>query len=297
VSPNDPVLVPHPEKVMPLLNTKTVLNLGGIWGALSSGQTVMASDGRRFIWSADSMTVVYSQQGKFYSQTAKGFAGEVRTAPMVQAGRSARFMARVAEVEIKLLMGIVAGASGVGFAAVIGTEVLEFVVENRENFNKWNGQLQAVLKARSFLKIHTPVMYDKLFDAVLKQVYRDVKGKLPDAVTPEIVAFGVGVIVGSVGKKVAAGRFSLLVVLFAVVEQLAVRFTLSVMPGALTLTKEQYAKLAEEIVRKVREAGVTLEESDAKRIIDEVQQHPKEVKQAFEMLKSAFQGHIQTQAH
>jgi hypothetical protein len=292
-----PVEVPHPQIMIPLLtNTKSVLNLGGIWGTVGAGQTVMASDGTRFVWYADGMQVVYSVGSKFYTQSASGFAGEVRTAPFVEAGRRAALMAKVAEIEVKLLMGVVAGCSGVGFAAVIGTEVLQFIVENRDNFAVWNQQLQAVMKARSFLKTHTPVLYDKVFEAVLNQVYKDVKSQLPDAVTPEAVAFGIGVIIGAIGKKAAAGKLSLLAIIFAVMEQLVVRFSLSTVPEAIKLTKEKYAGLADEIIEKMKAAGVTLNKLDADKILEEVQKHPKVVKEAFDMLKGAFEQHVKAKA-
>src|SRR5262249_52971816 len=150
--------------------------------------------------------------------------------------------------------------SGVGFAIVIGSEIAEFVVDNRENFAKWNRQLSAILKARALLKQDCPVLYDKVFNAVLHHVYKDVKGHIPNAVTPEVVAFGVGVVIGSVGKKVGQGKFSLFVVIFAIVEQLVVRFALSLVPGAIKITEEEYRKMAEQIINQLRTAGVLIHE-------------------------------------
>lgn len=290
----NPVPLPDPAGIIPRLNTNTVLYVGGLFGQVRSGQTWTLADGPRFVWSADPTTVVYSQSGKYYMQSGAGFANDVRTAAFAIAGQRSMFMATIAEAEMKLLMGIVAGASGLGFAAVIGTEVLAFVVENRENFSKWNRQLDAVLKARAFLKLHTPVLYEKVFNAVLHQVYKDVKSKVPESITPEIVAFGVGVVIGSVGKKAAAGRFSLLAVVFVIVEQLAIRFTLGVVPGALQLTAHDYQKMAQEIIAKAREAGVILKDVDAEHILEEVRRHPQEVKQAFETLRSAFEAHVKS---
>src|SRR5215831_15551232 len=167
-----PVPIAHPETVLPLCDTRTVLHIGGIWGTIKAGQTVMASDGYRFVWSADSMIVIYSLKGKFYGQGSTGFINELRTAPIIEGARRAEFMAKVAEVEMKFLMGIVAGSSGVGFGIVISVEVSEFMVENRENFDKWKRQLEAILKAREYLKRNAPTIYDKLFNAVLNQVYK-----------------------------------------------------------------------------------------------------------------------------
>jgi hypothetical protein len=279
----------HPETVLPLCDPRTVLHIGGIWGAIKAGQTVMASDGYRFVWSADSMMVIYSLKGKFYGQGSRGFVNEIRTAPIIEGARRAEFMVKIAEVEVKFLMGIVAGSSGVGFAIVVGVEVAEFMVENRENFGKWKNQLEAVLKAREYLKKSTPTIYDKLFNAVLKQLYKDTKAQIPDAITAETVAFGVGVVLGTVGKKLANGKFSILALVFVILEQIVIRFLLNVAPETFKLTSKEYQKIAEEIIAKAREAGVALQEGDVKKIIEEARQHPQEIKQAYEMMKNAFE--------
>ncbi len=296
-SSNKPTLIPHPENIVPKLSTRSVLNVGGIWGTLGAGQTVLDADGSRFIWSADSMSVVFSQNGKFYLQSGKAFADEVRTAPFVRAGRASAFMARVAETEMKLLLGILAGSGNVGFALVIGSEVLEFVVDNRENFDLWRKQLSAILHARAILKSVAPVLYEKVFTAALRLAIKDTEAKIPDAVTPEIVAFAVGVIVGHVGHDIAKGHFSILGIVIVVCQQTLTRLLLSVLPGAIKLTAEQYGKLAEETISKLREAGIVLADGDVKKIMEEIRQHPKEVKAAFDLMRPAFESMMQQEAH
>ena len=285
---NAPVLVPHPEEVLSRGDTATFLNIGGIWGQVKAGQTWTASDGPRFVFFASSISVIYAQKGRVLAQASQGFVNDIRMFPAESAGRSARPWVQIAKVEVKLMCGVVAGASGVGFAVVIGSEIAEFVVENRNNFNKWHGQLTAILRARTMFKTHAPVLYDTVFNAVLSQVYKDVKGHIPEAITPEIVAFGVGVVIGSIGKKAAQGRFSLFVVIFAIIEQLAVRFTISLVPGAIKITEEEYHKLAEQIVSQLRTAGVSIQDADVRKILEEVRQHPAEVKQAFDLMREAF---------
>jgi hypothetical protein len=285
---DNPVPILNPQARLSGIKGSGFVFVGGIWGKVDAGQTVLASDGPRFLWSADPLTVIFYQRGKFFAQSTKGFAGEIRTTPFVEAGRRAAPMARLAEAEMRLLTGILAGSSGFGFATVIGTEIAGFILENRRNFAQWQRSLEAVLKAREYLKTYAPTLYEKVFDSVLNRVFADVKSKIPHAVTPDAVAFGVGVVCGSVGKKMAEGRFSLLAVIFAVVEQLAVRFSLSVLPEAFRLTGDEYRRLANEIIAKLRAAGVFLQEGDIRKIIDEVQHHPTEIKRAYEMLKEAF---------
>jgi len=48
-----PLQIVHPDTIIPRLNTDSSLFIGGIWGSVKSGQTWMASDGERFVWSAD----------------------------------------------------------------------------------------------------------------------------------------------------------------------------------------------------------------------------------------------------
>src|SRR5262249_16590348 len=148
--------------------------------------------------------------------------------------------------------------------------------------------LQAALEVRAFLKQHAPTLYDKVFNAVLHQLWKDVKGQLPHAVTAETVAFAVGVVVGSVGKAAAKGKFSVLGVLFVVLEQIGIRFSLNVMPKALKLTAAEYAKLAEEIIRRLKDVGVAITDGDVRKIVDEVYKHPRQIKEAFDKLQATF---------
>ncbi len=284
-----PVSIPNPEAVVPKLDSRSTLALGGIWGEVKAGQTWLATDGARLIWSASSMQVVYSINGRFFVQKASGFRGEVTTYPLIEGARRAAPMARLAEIEMKLLMGLVAGASGAGFAAVVGTELLAFVAENRDNFEKWQRQLRVVLEVRSALRAVAPTLYDKMFSAVLKQMWKDVKGQLPDSVTAETVAFGVGVVIGSVGKAATKGKFSVLGVLYVVLQQIVIRFGLNVAPHAVKLSVVEYGKLAQEVMRTLKEVGVVLTEGDAKKILDEAAKHPREIIATFEKLRGAFQ--------
>jgi hypothetical protein len=266
------------------LDPGTVLYAGSTVGQVRSGETWTVSDGPRLVWSADSRRVIYSQRGKFYEQSSRGFEAEVRTSHAVEGGRRAEFMARIAEVEMKFLMGVVAGSSGLGFAAVVGPELAMWYYRNRDNFEKWQRQLDSVLRVRAFLKKHTPTLYDRVFNALLRQYL----SKIPDAITAETVAFAAGVILGEVGEKLAAGKFSILWLVWAVVWQIGKRFVLDVSYPAYKLTEDEYRKLAQEIISKLREGGVTIDQATVKKIVEEVKHHPKEIKEAFDMLRGVF---------
>jgi hypothetical protein len=259
---------------------------GGNWPPVTAGQTWLATDGRRFVLVATSYGVVYYANGKFFKQSARGFIGEVTTYPFYAAGRASLWLADVAEFEVRVMMGFVAGSSGAGFVSIVGLEVAEFVQRNKENFGKWYRMLMAVLEVRAILKLVAPTLYDKVFNAVLKQVL----DKLPEAVTPDAVAFGLGVIVGAMGKKVflKGGKLTILSVLFVVLEQIVMRFSLSVAPVAAKLALADFRKFADDIVRTLKEVGVAIRDEDIRKIVEEVQKHPREIKRAFDKLKAAF---------
>jgi hypothetical protein len=285
-----PLLISSPEHIIPMLNTTTTLVIGGIWGVATSGQTWMATDGQRFIWSADGLQVIYSRDGKFFTQSSRGFVNDVRTYPAVAAAISAKPWVRIAQTEVKLLMGIIAGASGVGFYLVVGTEIAEFVIENRDNFAKWSHQLDVVLQARQILKGNAPVLYDKVFNAVLKKMFWKVLGNIPDSVTPEVVFFGLGVIIGHVGEAAEKGEVTWTAIIWLVVAQLAKRLLLGVVPEAIKLTEDEYRKMADQIIGQLRNAGVAIQEGDIRKIVEEVRQHPDTVKQAFDLMRDAFEN-------
>jgi bifunctional DNase/RNase len=47
--------------------------------------------------------------------------------------------------------------------------------------------------------------------------------------------------------------------------------------------------MAQEIIAKARSAGITISEADARKIIEEARTHPREIKQAYDMLHDAFE--------
>jgi hypothetical protein len=180
-------------------------------------------------------------------------------------------------------MGIIAGSSTVGFVAIVGIEIAEFVKENRKNFAKWSRMLAAVLAVRATMKRIAPTLYDKVFNAVLTQLYDKVPETLPDA-----VAFGVGVVLGAAGKALWRGKFSVLSVLLVVLEQIVVRFSLSVAPVAAKLAVADHQKFEADLIQTLKDAGVSISSADVKHIVEEVQKHPQEMKEAFDKLKAAF---------
>ena len=93
---------------------------------------------------------------KIYLQTAKGFTGDVTGYPALEGGRRAAGMAKLAEYEVQVLMGIVAATSGLGLAAVLTSDIGRFTHENRTHFKKWLAIAAAARSAGHCLKLTAP---------------------------------------------------------------------------------------------------------------------------------------------
>jgi hypothetical protein len=200
-----PIVIP-PEKTNDFLSPDdTSLYIGGIWGSVKRGSTWLATDCPRFILYATFLDVIYYQNRQFHYQRAVGFIGEVTTYAFVDAGRKAAPFVTIIEAEMKLILGVIAGSSGVGFALVVGTEVVQWTVEHSKDFPAWSRAVRRVLEIRQILKTHTPVLYDKLFDAVLKKFWGDVCNSFGEATTTGVISFTVGVIIGPAGAKSKQG--------------------------------------------------------------------------------------------
>jgi hypothetical protein len=55
--------------------------------------------------------------------------------------------------------------------------------------------------------------------------------------------------------------------------------------------------MADEIINHLTKAGVVIHDADIRKIVEEVQKHPDEVKQAFELMRDAFDRTAATIAH
>ena len=97
----------------------------------------MAPDGERFVLLALNAFIDFIRDGKVYRQPSAGFIDEVTTYPFYAAGVNAAWLAAVAELEMRVLMGIIAGSSTTGFVIIVGLEVSAFVAENSKDFRKW----------------------------------------------------------------------------------------------------------------------------------------------------------------
>ena len=298
---HDPVQL-SAERVKTLNLSKGKLFLGGIWGTVEVGQTWLATDGKRSVISADSMTVIYvltgatqpSQNNRFFIQSSTGFRGEVTTYPMIEAARRAAPMARLAELEMQIMIGIFAATSGVGLATVIGTDIVDFCLKNHGKFGKWGKALAACVAVREVLKKHAPTLYDRLIEAVLVAAGAGVLESLRNVPAaagndPKLMGRFIGALVGKLGTKALSSRLSALSVIWILLSTAATK-SLSAVPRALRLSLDERARTAEAIVTELQRSGVTISAEDARKIVEEVAAKADEIRASLDQLKSAFEG-------
>lgn len=271
-----------------LIDTASKLTIGGIWGEVKSGETWLATDGSRLVMTASNGGVIYllSTDGRIYRQSARGFVGEVTTYPFIEGARRAAPMVRLIELEVQFIMGVIGATSGVGFAVVAGTSILSFVVENRQKFTQWSRMVSAIMTARTALKQIAPTLYDKVFDALLFVLIKDVLPNAPGAITADGLAKMVGAIVGKLGKKAAEGKFSALTILATLLGNVA-KNCLTAVPKAISITAGEYKQSADKLIETLRSSGVTVTAADAQKIFEEIRQHPKEILDLFGKIEAA----------
>jgi hypothetical protein len=236
------------------------------------------------------MCVIYilGSTGRIYSQSAEGFIGEITTYPIIEGARRAAPMARLVEMELQLIMGLVAASSGAGLAAVLGTKAVAFIVENRENFGRWARIVEAALDARSTLKSVAPTLYDNLFDATLLAIFKDVIPQTPGAIKAKDIAYSIGVVVGKLGKVVIEKKFKVFSIVAILLFEFAKRCILAT-PEALKNAAGELQGDPEKLIAELRAAGTTITKAEAVLILLEIRQHPKEIAAALQKVVAAAQ--------
>jgi hypothetical protein len=95
---HDPVVLDSASAAQ-LLDPRTRLVIGGIWGEVQSGETWRGTDGRRLVLTAGWSGVIdlLNTDGRIYLQSATGFMSEVASYPFFDAARRAAPMARLVD--------------------------------------------------------------------------------------------------------------------------------------------------------------------------------------------------------
>jgi len=284
---HSPLILHNPTEVLQLIKDPgKPFYIGGIYNqTVNAGDLILAVDGYRLILSAYNYQVIFSQNKNFYAQTGQGFISDMIYAPIAEAGQKSKiFVEKVSKLELKLVMGIIAGSGTLGFFIIIGSEIIEFIYEHKSDFGRWSLTVSKLILTRKVMKKSMPTLYNKVWRAVVIKVGRDFENKLGDSIKAESVFFAMGVVIGSVGKKLVNEIFAKLALLLIVLEQIAVRFLLDVLPTDLNKNFEEYQKHISSSILKLKESGVVVTDYETKQIYQEIKTHRKEIDLMYKIL-------------
>jgi hypothetical protein len=280
-------------------------------GNVGPGDVFSGLDGRRLVVSASATMVIFqlldasgpgddfrdlnplrSEVGHYYRQNLATFVDEFTTIFFREHGD--RMLERVAplvlllEVEVHFALGLVAGAGGILVYGVVTLgSIFFFLLENRRQFPHWVAIVQALLEARDDLRRLAPTLYDKLFDALFLNAVRNVPRNLLSNSSLH-ASFGVGVIVGAIGRTAFKSKLSVFLFCLTVLGQI-IRTILLSTPGAV-----QQALIEADLTRMVNSLTaqgmqITPRERDA--IQREVKANPQAIMQIIDRLSRAVNEH------
>ena len=189
----------------------------------------------------------------------------------------------------------------------MGIDALEFTVNNKDKFANWSEIVKVCLKTRKDLKQYAPTLYDKLVYTALLSAWEgtkfgadhtsDIAENMAEAALndPKIVGRGAGIITAKLGMDAMNGRISILSAIWAILLTVVTKALASI-PSAVQLTAadiqalspEEKVGVAKKIVDMMRNTGVTITQSEAEQILDEVQAHPQELKETLSVLANTF---------
>jgi hypothetical protein len=281
---------------------------------VKAGQIFKTTQGKRLVLEGNNNRVIYilinsksKDNNKVFIQTPEGFAGDITTYPVEKAGENLQTTKKIAEYEVQFLVGVISGTSWTGFFTVLGVDALEFTINNKDKFAKWNEITKVCLKTRSDLKQYAPTLYDKLIYTTLLSAWKgtqlaadhasDIAENMVEAALkdPKIIGRGTGVIAAKLGMQGLNGRISILSAVWTILLTVVTKALASI-PGAVKLTAddikalspEEKVGMAKKIVEMMRNVGVVVTKSEAEQIIDEVQAHPQELKETLSVLANTF---------
>ncbi|MGH1472026.1 MAG: hypothetical protein ACRBCS_12580 [Cellvibrionaceae bacterium] len=298
-------------------NTKTILRINNfVWAntPIQSGKTFLTSQGSRLVLEANSNRVIYiitqtntANLHKVFFQPSNGFINDVISYPFEQAGRNLQATKKIAEYEIQILIGALSTLGWTGFLSVIGVDLFQFFINNKDKFSYYVDVVQACFKANSDLKQYAPTLRKKLIRSTIFIALEgsdlavsnngEIIGKLGEAAIedPNIAGRGVGIIVSKLSINILDGRISVLSALWTVLLTFSTKAA-SALPGAVSNIKNEVqelslndkTKLANEILLLISRSDINLNKEEALLIADEISEHPTELKNIISQLSEAF---------
>lgn len=269
--------------------------MGGIWGVVRPGQTWTCSDGGRYILAASPHMIFFLLKGprsRIYMQTPLGFRGDVTASPYILAGRSAQGGAYLAVFEVSVIIGMFSCLGWGAFLIVLGTDVADFVIRNRELISKSSRVLSAVLEARKVLKQHAPLLYEKVFEAFLRLLAvagKETLSRMPEETVrnPKVLGRLVGGLVGKLGTLALEQNLKTFVRIVKIVVTLLLSTTGPATAGSAGTARDAKAA-ARALVSDLKQIGVSLSQGDAEGVLQEAVQAAPRIQAALVKVQDAW---------
>ena len=240
--------------------------------------------------------------GTAYRQSTAAFLDERDSMFFNDLAKRLQGVKALIELEMAIMLTIYSATSIPAMLLVTGASGVQFVIKNGDKFPKWASAVSTVLTVRRTLKRYTPKLYEKMCEGLFIGVKRgtltaigfagdDVLANVPDAMVkdPKTVGKLIGALLVSLGKADMAKRLTVFGAVFTLLKTLASKAA-GAIPGAIGLTAQEKIRHAQDILVRLRAAGVPMSEEEARAIVDEVERHAREVRTALDDLARAFQS-------
>ena len=247
---------------------------GQIWTDIHGNQ-------RLIVWVVAPGSVTYISKNKVYLQTLDGFKSDVGLPSIVaKAGRSAKGMVLLAEIELAFIKGAISSSSLVSFAILTGLSIIQFVLKNKKDFPKWNKGMEGVLHSHIILYLYAPTLHSVILRFVLKEIAKLLMyAPYKTASDEKAIAHIFGIITGTVSKQYLATSATILKSIIKLVLSITKEVS-KPLPEVIEVNYSQPDKL----VQSLRDLGVEISSNDARKIMDEYKTNPIAINLAFTRL-------------
>lgn len=258
------------------------LSIGGVFIDAKQGQVWIDDKGQRrlIIHILGSGVVIFVKNNKPYVQTPVGFRADVGIGAIAaEVTKRTKGLVTIIEIEVAFFKGLFSAISLPAFLLITGIDIFQFVMENKKNFPKWKKAMLGLIQARKVLKAHAPTLYDIVFYTVLGEFSK----RLPDVIEAKDYAKLIGILVGSLSKKLIAGSLSIINVLLKILEKVTILIAKE-FPQTIPKTGSEYKQNILLLINNLKELGVKITPEIAQKIVDEYKANPLKIKNAFNYL-------------
>ncbi len=231
------------------------------------GDHIKTGEGVRLVVWCNSSTVLFMIGKQMYSQDIVGFSLDGSFGGFEVAGKRSAGMVAFSQILMGLLSAGFATTSWPAFWLITISDVAEGVLEvkKKTDFAAILRFASAFIAARAVLKPLASKLYDKLFDALLKQVMINIGESLDPEGIGKIM---VGIVAAVIKKKFSKPGPAIFVVIKVIVKSFIE--VLKAIPQSLVLSERQYVSSAASIATILREKGITVSDPEILSIAEEL---------------------------